>query len=122
MRYYSLDNVLMLNKALRIYRKKKGISLTENLLNVGYCCVLLHRSGQLITARTIQDKLCKVNRARMKNETLYKCINFFENSGCLNFVIAKRRGFISKIYSVNHQLILLLNDFEQTLRKARHDY
>jgi hypothetical protein len=122
MRYYSLDNILMLNKAIRIFEKKKGIGLTEHLLNIGYCCILLHRSQALITARAIRDKLSKVNRSGIKDETLYKCINYYEQNGYLTSIISKRRGFICRIYSVNPALVLLLNDFEKTLRRARHDY
>src|SRR5215472_5364669 len=113
MKYYSLDNILMLKKAIRIFKKKNGVELTEHLLNVGYCCILLHRSCRLITARSIRDKLSKVNRSGIKDETLYKCINYLHDNEYISSIISQRRGFICRIYSIKPALILLLNDFEK---------
>ena len=113
--FKALNRSYLTNKAIRIYKKKKGLELTELSLNILYTGYLLHLDNKTLTANTIYKYMQKQSLFYSYDNVL---IWFNRFVGLSVFVpsLTKDHCFTVSSYGVS-----VLNSFELCLRRVRHD-
>ena len=113
--YKALNRAFLLNKAIKIYKKKKGVELTELGLFVLYSGVLLQNDNKSVNASAIYKFM-----GRQSLFFSYDNVNIWFNK----FIDMK--VFIPSLtkdhcFTVSSYGVSVLNSFELCLRRVRHD-
>lgn len=113
--YKAFNRAILYNKAIRVYNKKNGLKLTEIALNTLYSAVNLQSEGKDITTSSINQFLNRQN-LRYSYLSIRDAVNTFLSLNIFVPSTIKDHSFIVSSYGLS-----VLNSFELTLRRVRHD-
>jgi predicted transcriptional regulator len=119
-----MSNYLM-NKGLRILRKKKGVSLSIDKLYILFTCHLLSDEGVNITVTNIARKMKYVNRAKdLSCGNTHKAVRSLKEAGYLTHLNPNQQNGTRTFYyyAITPKALQLLADLEHIMRNARHAY
>ena len=117
MQYKALNRVLLINKALSIYKKKNKLHLTPLHVNVLYSAILIQQDQKKVTSTNILKMLHKQSIFPVYQSSLDAMLYFTS----LDIFILSSDSGVYNIYIVSSYGLSVLNSFELCLRRVRHD-